>query len=301
MLTLRRVPGFVTGCRLRPAVCVAQLVVIAALLLTGCGAAVSTVSGRMADGLSDAILNQDDPELVREGLPSYLLLLDSLARANPDSPTTLSAAAQLYSAYGAALVDDPERAKLLTARARRYGRQALCASRKSTCELEGIRFDRYVEIIQSTDKGDIDALYSYSLSSLAWIRANSDSLVALADLPKIEVALEHLIALGAGEYEASTCMYLGILNSLRPPALGGKPDVARDWFERGIALSEGRDLSIKVEYARGYARMLYDRELFDRLLNEVMAADVEQPDLILFNMLAKQQAEALLAGADDYF
>ena len=96
-------------------------------------------------------------------------------------------------------------------------------------------------------------------------------------------------------------MYLGILNTLRPPALGGKPDVARYWFERGIELSEGRDLSIKVEYARSYARMLYDRELFDRLLNEVMAADVEQPDLILFNMLAKQQAEALLAGADDYF
>ena len=214
----------------------------------------------MADGLSSAILNQDDPELVREGLPSYLLLLDSLARANPDSPATLSAAAQLYSAYGAALVDDPERAKLLTARARRYGRQALCASRKSTCELEGIRFDRYVEIIQSTGKGDIDALYSYSLSSLVWIRANSDSLTAIADLPKIEIALEHLIALGAGEYEASTCMYRGILHSLRSPALGGKPDVARDWVKRGIALAQGRDMRIKVEYTRGCAGMIVSRE-----------------------------------------
>jgi hypothetical protein len=301
MISLRRVPEDLRGRRLEPAVRFPLLVVIAALFLSGCGAAVSTVSGRMADGLSSAILNQDDPELVREGLPSYLLLLDSLARANPDSPATLSAAAQLYSAYGAALVDDRERAKLLTARARRYGRQALCASRKSTCELDGIQFDQYVEIIRGTDKGDIDALYSYSLSSLVWIRANSDSLLALADLPKVEVSLEHLIDLGAGEYEASTCMYLGILNTLRPPALGGKPDVARYWFERGIALSEGRDLSIKVEYARSYARMLYDRELFDRLLNEVLAADVEQPDLILFNMLAQQQAETLLAGADDYF
>jgi hypothetical protein len=282
-----------------PLTAVAAVVLVG--VLSGCGAAVSSVSGRMADGLSSAILNQDDPELVREGLPSYLLLLDSLARSNPDSPATLSAAAQLYAAYGAALVHDRERAKLLTARARRYGAQALCASRRSTCELEGIRFDRYVEIISGTDEDDIDALYSYSLSSLAWIRANSDSLLALADLPKVEFALEHLIELGPGKYEANTCMYLGILNTLRPPALGGEPAAARYWFERGIALSEGQNLSIKVEFARNYARMLYDRELHDRLLNEVMVADVQQPDQTLFNIIAKQEAVELLASADDYF
>jgi hypothetical protein len=96
-------------------------------------------------------------------------------------------------------------------------------------------------------------------------------------------------------------MYLGILNTLRPPALGGRPEVGREWFERGIELSEGRDLSIQVEFARGYARLLYDRELHDQLLNEVMAAEVKQPDLTLFNILAQEQAAALLAGADDYF
>ena len=46
---------------------------------------------------------------------------------------------------------------------------------------------------------------------------------------------------------------------------------------------------------------MYDRELHDRLLNEVLAADVEQPDLTLFNLLAREQAEALLNSADDYF
>jgi hypothetical protein len=47
--------------------------------------------------------------------------------------------------------------------------------------------------------------------------------------------------------------------------------------------------------------LLYDRELHDQLLNEVLAADVKQPDLTLFNILAQEQAAALLAGADDYF
>jgi hypothetical protein len=88
---------------------------------------------------------------------------------------------------------------------------------------------------------------------------------------------------------------------LRPPALGGNPELGRDWFRQGIELSGGRDLSIKVEYARGYARLLYDRELHDRLLNEVLIAEVKQPDLTMFNLLAQEQATSLLASADDYF
>jgi hypothetical protein len=96
-------------------------------------------------------------------------------------------------------------------------------------------------------------------------------------------------------------MYLGILDTLLPEALGGEPEAGRQWFEKGIALSGGKDLSIKVEYARGYARQLYDRELHDALLNEVLAAPVEQPNLTLFNILAREQAVALLASADEYF
>ena len=38
-----------------------------------------SAAGNLAGDLSIAILNQDDPELVRESLPAYLLLLDSLA------------------------------------------------------------------------------------------------------------------------------------------------------------------------------------------------------------------------------
>jgi hypothetical protein len=255
----------------------------------------------MADNLSVAILNQDDPELVREALPAYLLLLDSFVASDPDNVATLSAAAQLYAVYGAALVKDPERARILTNRARDYGKRALCAAESNTCELQGVDFDTYVAAIQSVDKDNVKALYSYSLSSLAWIRANSNDFKALAELPKIEAALNRVMLLEPGALAPSTCMYLGILNTLRPAALGGHPEAGREWFEQGIQLSDGKDLSIKVEYARSYARLLYERELHDRLLNEVLAADVEQPDLILSNLLARDEALALLASADDYF
>ena len=41
-------------------------------------------------------------------------------------------------------------------------------------------------------------------------------------------------------------------------------------YLRALEVSGDRDLSIKVDYARYYARTLYDRELHDRLLQEVL-------------------------------
>jgi hypothetical protein len=56
---------------------------------------------------------------------------------------------------------------------------------------------------------------------------------------------------------------------------------------------------VQVEYARRYARLVLDQPLHDRLLNEVLAADADAPGLTLTNLLAKEEAERLLA--EDYF
>jgi hypothetical protein len=94
---------------------------------------------------------------------------------------------------------------------------------------------------------------------------------------------------------------MGILLTLRPPALGGKPEEARVHFEKAILLSDGRDLGAKVEFARGYAKLLYDRELHDRLLSEVMTSDPYADGLTLSNVMAKEQAAQMLVEADNYF
>jgi hypothetical protein len=89
--------------------------------------------------------------------------------------------------------------------------------------------------------------------------------------------------------------------TLRPPALGGEPERAREFFEKAIAESGGNDLSAKVEFAKGYAKLLYERDLHDRLLNEVLQADPNQDGFVLSNVIAQEEAAALLAEADDYF
>ncbi len=92
-----------------------------------------------------------------------------------------------------------------------------------------------------------------------------------------------------------------MLDTIRPPALGGNFETGLAHFKRALLLSEEKDLSIKVDYAKYYARTLYDRELHDRLLNEVLSADPVQRGLTLFNTLAQEDAKTLLNSADDYF
>lgn len=142
---------------------------------------------------------------------------------------------------------------------------------------------------------------SYSVSSLAYIRAHSSDWNALAELPQMEALLTRYLEIGDGDTEATVHTYLGILTTLRPPALGGEPEKGRQHFETAIELSGGRDLSTKVEFARGYARLMYERELHDRLLQEVLEANPQIPGLTLTNVLAQQDAVELLQSADDYF
>jgi hypothetical protein len=269
--------------------------------VAGCASIMSAATSNLAANLGNAILNQDDPETVRDGAPAYLLMLDSFVQEAPDDPVMLGAAAELYAAYGNIFVDDPERARRLTQRGKNYGQQALCAAARDTCGIWGLPFDRFRSGIGRTGKADVRALYTVGLSWLAFIEAHREDWGALAELPHIEVVLMRVRELDPNFRPGDVERYLGVMNTLRPPSLGGDFDRGREHYERAIALSGGLNLGIKVDYAVYYAKTLYDRELHDRLLNEVLQAEPAQPGLTLFNVMAQREARALLETADDYF
>jgi hypothetical protein len=189
----------------------------------------------------------------------------------------------------------------LTSRARYYGQRALCVSNQKACGVDDVPFKDFEKVMSQLGKKDAASLYTYGLTGLAYIKAHSSDWNAMADLPRVEAALNRLQQLDS-EYQAVQVEhYLAVLNTIRPPALGGKFDVGKAHFEEAIQLSNGKDLSVNVDYARYYARTLYDRELHDKLLNEVLAADVNQNGYTLFNVLAQREAQQLLDSADDYF
>jgi len=271
------------------------------VLLAGCSMVMTQATNGMAGNLSTAILNQDDPETVRDGAPAYLLMLDSFVAGSPDDAAMLAAAAELYAAYGVLFVEDPERASRLTGRSLAYAQRALCASDPAICGLESLGFDDYTAKLGELGHDDAAALYTYSLAWFAYIKVHSADMSALAKLPRAEAALRRIQQLDSGYRRADVEHYLAVLNTLRPPALGGRFDEGRRHFEAAIESSQGRNLSIQVDFARYYARTLYERELHDELLQQVLAADPHQEDLTLFNVLAQRTAAELLASADDYF
>ena len=271
------------------------------LAISGCASFINSASSKFANNLSSAILNQDDPETVEAGMPSYLLLVDSLIEDDPKNEDMLLAGSKLYGAYAAAFVKEPERAKRLSRKARDYGERALCAHDAKLCGVLELPFEKFVAAIGKLQVRDVPLLYVSAAAWAGWIQANSSDWNAIATLPKVKAMMMRVVELDETYSHGEGHLYLGVFATLLPPALGGKPEEGRVHFERAIELSAGRDLMAKVEYARRYARITYNRPLHDRLLQEVLDADAVAPGLTLSNVLAKRQASELLKSADSYF
>jgi tetratricopeptide (TPR) repeat protein len=265
------------------------------------GACTSMFTSRLGNNLSSAILNQDDPETVKAGAPAYLLLLDSLIEGSPHDATILIAGAKLYSVYDAVFVEDAERAKRLSTKARNYARRAMCLKQDALCAVDQGPFTKMLPVLNDSSYEHLPALYTYALAWALWIQHHSDNWAAVADLPKIEAMLNRVVELQDDFEHGQAHLYLGLLHSQRPPALGGKPELAKRHFEKALHYSQGKDLIVKVEYARHYGRMMFEQELHDRLLNEVLNAEVVVPGYTLSNVLAQRQARELLRSSADYF
>jgi hypothetical protein len=271
------------------------------LLTSGCASMMSSAAIGLADSLSNAALNQNDPETARAAIPAYMVLLDGILESSPDDPELLAAAATMYATYGAVFADSEIRASRLTTRARSYALRAMCNTYEESCNWPEMNYDEFVASVQGVKAKHADILYSYGFASLVYLQAHSSDWNSLAELPEIEALFYHYFDIAGDNVTPSTHTYMGIMLTLRPPALGGKPEEAREHFEKAIALTNGRDLGAKVEFARGYAKLMYDRELHDRLIDEVLAADPEEHGLTLSNILAQEDAVIMMEEADDYF
>ena len=273
----------------------------AALLLAGCATVANRASQRLADSLTAGILNQDDIGIARDGVPSWLLLVDGLIQGDPQNSGLLLAGSKLYGAYAGGFVEDPQRALRLSARSFDYARRATCISAMALCQQIDAPFEAFQAEVGRTAGKDVALLHALAAAWAGRIQANSADWNAIADIPKVQALFERVVALDPGHAGGEPYMVLGVLASLRPASLGGKPEQGRAYFEKALALSGGRNQMVRVLYAQHYARLVFDQALHDKLLNEVLAADPHAPGLTLLNTIAQERARKLLASGKDYF
>ncbi|MEH6571111.1 MAG: TRAP transporter TatT component family protein [Halioglobus sp.] len=269
-----------------------------ALTLGGCGSLIKS----QTDSLSDAILNSEDTLTIQQGSPTFLILADGLISKSPDSEGMLLSGAKLYGAYGSMFAQTPTQKKLMADKALDYAIRGVCAHDDTFCDLRTLHIREFeARIDEFDDEDEVAMFYTLATNWLGWIQTNSADWNAIAELPRPRIILEHILSIDESYDGGSAHLYAGAMDSLLPAAMGGKPEKARQHFERAIELSEGKNLMAKVVYAQTYAKLMFDQELYHRLLTEVIQADNKVPGLVLANTIAQEQALDLLAEEADYF
>ncbi|MEX0942425.1 MAG: TRAP transporter TatT component family protein [Pseudomonadales bacterium] len=259
----------------------------------------SSVTSRMADDLASTILNSRDIATVREGVPAYLLMMDSFLKSSPDNPALLLAAANMNSSFSN--FTDESRTRLLTDKALSYSLRAACIEQQALCGVRGLPFAEFRRVVDGRKESSVPVLYAVGVAWAGWIAAHSDDFNAIAELGKVKYLIARVIELNEEFDHGGPHLYMGGLETALPPAMGGNLDKGQMHFERALEIGNGQYLMTKVIYAEQYARLAFDQELHDRLLEEVLQADPVAEGMTLSNVFAQERARTLLADSNEYF
>jgi hypothetical protein len=256
----------------------------------------------MLDPLTVSMQKQTDLELLQEGAPSLLLLLDGLIAGDPGNEKLLMTATRLYGAYTKILYEDgqTERAANMSIKARDYG-IALINRLHGFENIDGMNLAEIGEALEKTAPNQVGNLFWGAYGWATWIELQEGAPAAMADLPIVESIMLRVVVLDETFYYGGAHIFLGAYYGSRPQIYGGKPEASREHFERALEINQRKFLLTQVAYAETYARMMFNRELYLKLLNEVLEKPLTDSDMASSNKLAKVTAEKLINQVDEFF
>ena len=273
--------------------------VVALLLVGGCATVTSSLTSKLAGDLASSIMNSSDVETIREGVPAYLIMIDSFLRSSPDDEKLLLAASALNGAFSVFTQD--ARTKLLTQKSLDYALHAACVNDADLCGLRRLEFKVFQQRVDAVQREQVPVMYATAVAWTGWMQAHSDDWNAIAELSKVKYLMNKVMSLDETWELGGPHLYMGGLETILPASMGGQPEVGRKHFERAIEIAAGQYLMTKVIFAEQYAKLTFDKDLYDQLLTEVLAANPVVEGITLTNVLAQQRARVLLAESDDYF
>lgn len=293
------------------------IIILISQTITGCSLSISNFS----ENISKAVKANNDTQTVMQALPAYLLLLDGLIESDPDDEDILLASSSLMNAYSSLLAADIEmmsaentknknvflenkmktQRKVLANKSLERASKAICLYDENLCNITNITYSEFAEKIKKTSVDDISILYRLGTSWASWLQSNTGDWNAMAQLPNIKLIMKTVISYNENWDNAGAHMYLGVLNSLIPATLGGKPEVGKNHFESAIILTKGENQMAKVLYAEYYARLTFNEKLHNQLVSEVINYKKSPRQYILTNTIALQKAKALQSSSKDFF
>jgi len=265
-----------------------KLLLLLPLLLGACS--LNRTAARVTSGVIDrglpAVFSQSDPQYVKEALPANLQLMEILLKSDPDNKAMLVNAAQGFCGYAFMFLeeDQPERASFFYLKGQAYAGRALKGASVDTAKAK-----------------DAHPLFWHTFCKALYMNINRDKPEAIAEIPTLEPAALKLLELEPGYYYNAAHDIMGAYYAIRPRMLGGNPEKAAEHFELALK-GHGADFHLsRYLYAKMAAVAAQDAGLFERLLNEILSADLKDGDTRLANEVAKQKAKRLLEKKDELF
>ncbi|MEX1363167.1 MAG: TRAP transporter TatT component family protein [Nannocystaceae bacterium] len=264
---------------------------------------------------SVALDREADLEFVRYAFPASLKTIETFLVSSPDNRSLLLLLARGYNAYAFAIVeadleraqiDGPEerieslsrRAKLHYLRAREYGFRWLDEPKLKEVAMAGDleALDAELAKLEAEDvPGLFWAVYGWGSA----VNLAKDDPQMMSGLSAVEKMMNRVYELDPHYNSGSPYALLGVYHASKPPALGGEPEVAKKYFDEGLA-AHPENLLLPYLTARFYAPMVQSRELFDEMIGKVADADVtEYPDLRLNNEIARERARFWAMHVDE--
>lgn len=276
-----------------------------AIFLLSC----TTMVKNLTDDLAEGVMQQKDLQLIKEGAPAYLLIIESLIYNNPDQRDYLLGGIQTFSSYSGAFVNEPARQAIFKDKVTKWGNALLNTypayrkyDRIPTVEKEA-KEKAYTDFIQSIKKKDVPYLFwgfYGQWSGLLSGGLSDPSLFML--LPRVVALAEKIYQLDDRFMGGMPHLFFGVYHCAYPEAFGGSFEKGKKEFDEAIGISEGKMLLFKVLYAEFYYKPQYDREGYKTLLKEVLEFDLDTaPDLWMMNWMAQEQARKLWDDIENVF
>ena len=289
----------------------AALLLLALALFPGCDTGRFTASqsiGLVTRG-SAAIQQHWDPDLVGDAMPGSILQLEGLYATLPEDDRVGLELLRAYVSYAHGWLE-PEaeaaeargdldaqdairvRARLMYERARNIGLHHL---QLRDAAFEGALRGELSGFVQHLERRfrtaeDVPFLLWTGYAWGSAISVASDDPELVLDLPVVRAMVERAVAIDPSYFEYGGLMFLAALASSVPESLGGDPEQGRVLFERALEGTGRTFFQVQLQYARTYALTTGDRELFVRLLREIIDGGDPRPEVRFANRLARPRA-----------
>jgi predicted anti-sigma-YlaC factor YlaD len=293
-----------------------RLALLSALLLSSCSMrryAINQLGNALASS-GTTFSSDEDPELIRASVPFSLKLVESVLAENPRHEGLLLAAARGFTEYAYAFVQEDAdeledtdkvrstalraRAAKLYLRARNYGLRGL--------EVKHPHFTERLkanpkEAVKELKKSEAPMMYWTAISWGAALAASHDFMM-LPEVPRFEALIDRVMELDESYDQGTVHTFLITYEMSRLNAKPNRIALAKEHFDRAVALGGGNQAGPLVAYAENVLVAQKDKAGFQTMLRQALRIDINKsPENRQLNLAEQRRARWLLSRTDKLF